>query len=180
MRDYGRSESNENSDTNRSTHPQDSIFNTPTTSKRKKRATLSTDRGSSEESDDELLDPMSPHKNELKLKINRLLSLHYRDKFSILKFLENDSDIKFYTGFRTYVELFNFFQFLCPNCYVLNYVGRDNKSEGKEMNEMKKRGKPRKIIVLDEFFMTLIRLRQGLHVRLLGHLLVFQKAIALK
>jgi len=80
----------------------------------------------------------------------------YRLRAEYLK--GRDKDIQFYTGFTTWSLFILFFQSLqVYDLHNLQYIGR-----GRTFPEGKKRGPPRALDPLNEFFLTLVRLKLGL------------------
>lgn len=77
--------------------------------------------------------------------------------FTIEEIRGNDKLICFYTGFSSYKILLSFFQFLGPAVYELNYWGSKT-----SVHEPRKRKRLRKISPLNQFFMTLVKLRLNL------------------
>ena len=77
--------------------------------------------------------------------------------FRIEDIAANDSHIRFYTGFVSYEVLIEFFHFLGPSVYNLVYWGS---SESKSGHTRKK-----KLDALNQFFLTLIKLRLNLQVK---------------
>ncbi|XP_033725419.1 uncharacterized protein LOC117315371 [Pecten maximus] len=112
----------------------------------------------------------SPDKSKLKETNSILLHIRNKEKFSILRFCNSDSDIRYYTGFSSYLALHCFFTFLQPACSFLYYVGTDNTSEGTPYIFLNKRGKSRSLSPMEELFVTLVRLRKGLPEKHLGDL----------
>ncbi|PFX22405.1 uncharacterized protein LOC111334310 [Stylophora pistillata] len=83
--------------------------------------------------------------------------------------LKNDEPVKFYMGFPTLACLMAIFNLLKPAAEKLKYW---DSNKGKKVNfqyrPVKKSGKRRSLIILQEFILTLVRLRLGL---LVQHLL---------
>lgn len=79
--------------------------------------------------------------------------------FTIEEIRGNDKLICFYTGFSSYKILLSFFQFLGPAVYELNYWGSKT-----SVHEPRKRKRLRKISPLNQFFMTLVKLRLNLKI----------------
>ena len=80
-----------------------------------------------------------------------------RSQFRLANIKTNDSLICFYTGFSTFFALKCFFDFLGPAVNHLIYS-----QEGTKTDEGTKRCRPRALSPLEEFFMTMVRLRLGL------------------
>ena len=84
------------------------------------------------------------------------------NRFSIEKFSENDSAIKFYTGlpdYASFIALFNFVK--AEDGYQLNYNNNKKDNEPKSAS-VSKRGRPRSLSDMNELFLTLTRLRLDL------------------
>ena len=84
------------------------------------------------------------------------------NRFSIEKFSENDSAIKFYTGlpdYASFIALFNFVK--AEDGYQLNYHNNKKDNEPKSAS-VSKRGRPRSLSDMNELFLTLTRLRLDL------------------
>ena len=77
-------------------------------------------------------------------------------QFSLETFKDDDKAIRFYTGFASYKCFMICFNFLGPAVATLCY---DEKSSGKEASFM---GRHRSLTPLNEYFLTLCRLRAGL------------------
>lgn len=73
-------------------------------------------------------------------------------QFCIEHIAENDSLIKFYTGFYSYSLVLRFFDFLGPAAFSLNYWGDSERKSNR-------RRKQRSLSSLNQFFLTLIKLR---------------------
>ncbi len=79
--------------------------------------------------------------------------LHFR----VEQIAKKDSLIQFYTGFATYPLFMNFFEFLGPSVYSLNYWG------DKERKTTRRR-KNKALTPVNQFFLTLVKLRLNLRV----------------
>lgn len=112
----------------------------------------------------------SPDKKVLQSKNLQLLQLRSEEKFTLLRFSNSDSDIRYYTGFQSFLSLSCFFQFLQPECNFLYYVGTDNTSAGTPYELLNKRGPDRALSPMEELFITLVRLRKGFPERHIGNL----------
>ena len=78
-------------------------------------------------------------------------------KFRLSQIANDDSLVRFYTGFYSYQLLFFFFEFLGPAVYRLSYWGYSERKSNRK----------RKKMVLDpinQFFLTLVRLKLNLRV----------------
>ena len=88
----------------------------------------------------------------------------YKDckyKLRVENFTDNDSGIQFYTGFSSWKMFIVFFNSLEPyEIDNLEYFGRE-----RTFPPGKKRGPPRALNPLNEYFLTLIRLKLGLQER---------------
>ena len=100
----------------------------------------------------------------------QLLQLRSEEKFTLLRFANSDSDIRYYTGFQSFLSLSCFFQFLQPECNFLYYVGTDNTSAGTPYELLNKRGPDRALSPMEELFITLVRVRKGFPERHIGNL----------
>ena len=78
--------------------------------------------------------------------------------FRIEQIASNDSLIKFYTGFASYILLMNFFEFLGPSVNLLTYWGDSKRKTSRRRKNMS-------VSPLNQFFLTLIKLRLNLRVR---------------
>ena len=97
--------------------------------------------------------------------VNKLLQLEVKgleqSKFLLRaeKFNAKDKDIQFYTGFHTWDLFMLFFQSLSVyDLDNLQYYGR-----ARTFPDGNKRGLARALNLLNEYFLTLIRLRLGLY-----------------
>ena len=66
--------------------------------------------------------------------------------FSVDHIKNNDSDIELYTGFSNYGTFKAFYEYLCPACERLQYIGSWNTTKPAE-NRERKCGPMRKIII---------------------------------
>ena len=80
--------------------------------------------------------------------------------FRLKNIEENDELIKFYTGFPDYATLLAFYEKLleADAAVMRQWAGKNCKNEYEE----NKRGRPCKLPLLEQFFLTLVRLRLGL------------------
>ena len=94
--------------------------------------------------------------------------------------LTSDRDIAFYTGFPNYDIFIALFNFLNPGTHGENiryvrakpgdfYVTTDN-GELEKKNCERKKGRPKKLKPIEEYFMVLCRLRRGFAIQHLSHL----------
>ena len=97
-----------------------------------------------------------------------------------LNSLTSDQDIAFYTGFPNYDIFIALFNYLNPGTHGENiryvrekpndfYVAIDDGEPEKENGERKK-GRPKKLKPIEEYFMVLCRLRRGFSIQHLSHL----------
>lgn len=87
-----------------------------------------------------------------------------RLQFRLANIKNNDSLVCFYTGFSTFFALKYFYDFLGPAVNHLVYSQEGTRTDGEI-----KRCRPRALPPLEEFFMTMIRLRLGLLEQDLAH-----------
>jgi hypothetical protein len=80
--------------------------------------------------------------------------------FSIYHIKNNDSDIEFYTGFSNYSTFKACYDYLCPACERLRYIGSWNTTKPTENRE--KCGPGRTLSPEEELFLCLVRFRLGL------------------
>jgi len=78
------------------------------------------------------------------------------EKFGISRFSHDPDMIRFYTGFKTYTELILFFETMKPVAHNMASVYYHRTGESTRT------GKPRTMLLIDEMFMFLCRLRVGL------------------
>ena len=74
----------------------------------------------------------------------------------------DDSLIKFYTGFASYTLFLSFFEFLGPSMYRLNYWGDGERKTSR-------RRKNTALTPLNQYFLTLVKLRLNLQVKDVAH-----------
>ena len=82
--------------------------------------------------------------------------------FRIEQISENDSLIRFYTGFTSYALCLSFFEFLGPSVHRLKYWGDDER-------KTTRRRKSTALTPLNQYFLTLVKLRLNLQVKDLAH-----------
>ena len=87
--------------------------------------------------------------------------------FSVQQFKSNDSDFEFYTGFCDYGTFQAFYNYLCPACERLQYIGSGNSCNS--VNSKEKCGPKRLLSPEEELFLCLVRLRLGLLERDIAH-----------
>ena len=85
----------------------------------------------------------------------KVLTESDRSRFSLESIANDDTKVMFYTGFPSYDHLKIFFDFLGPATKQLIY--RDSKRVFDQSNK----GHPRSLPPMEEFFLTLVRLRLG-------------------
>ena len=95
---------------------------------------------------------------QLKAKVCELEEIrkHESCRFSLESIASDDSKVAFYTGFPAYDHLKICFDFLGPAASQLIY--RDSR----RVLEHSNKGRPRSLPPMEEFFLTLVRLRLGL------------------
>ncbi|KAF4514111.1 UNVERIFIED_CONTAM: hypothetical protein B566_EDAN019090, partial [Ephemera danica] len=122
--------------------------------------------------------PMNEQLEEVNDKVNNLLNEVNNCKFSILKFIDNDKKIKYYTGFESYLVFHSMYLFFAPNRNNVKYLGTTNRADdiSSRPHEAPRRGPVRKMLLMDEFFMVLIRLRRGTAEELLGDMFCISQA----
>ena len=82
-------------------------------------------------------------------------------KFGLQRFSTDNDSIKFYTGFPTYQHLYRFYQFVEPSAQRMTYVY----SAGVQGS----RPSARTMLLIDELFLFLVRVRLGLFEQDLAH-----------
>ena len=82
--------------------------------------------------------------------------------FRIEQIADNDSLVKFYTGFASYALFLMFFEFLGPSVYRLRYWGVSERKTSR-------RRKNTALTPLNQYFLTLVKLRLNLQVKDLAH-----------
>ena len=95
---------------------------------------------------------------EMKKQLSQLKHENATLKFSLVNIADNDKKVSFYTGFPTYTTLMACFKFLGPAVNQLIYWN----SKLDDTCEVKKKGRPRTLTPIEEFFLVLVRLRLGL------------------
>lgn len=130
---------------------------------------------SSGSSNDELCavgDSPSPTKSALKQDKKRLINknnsllLSQTVQISVFNYIDRPGKISFYTGFESYKVLYCFFEFFKEDAMNMCYLGSTYKG-GLEDNS-DRTGRPRSLPLLEEFFMTMVRLRRGCEIDLLA------------
>lgn len=89
----------------------------------------------------------------------------YKKQILNLKEMQNNSkQIQFWTGFPNYGTLYSLFEFLEPRAKNMKYWRGSNTSNSEHFSKIffNKPGPERKLSLIDEFFLTLIRLKVGL------------------
>ena len=104
-------------------------------------------------------------RHEINRLLERIKSLEEQQKierFGIERFMLSDSDIRFYTGLPDYKTFLALYNFLKPRSgFQLNYYN-GYKNVTKHPSYVVSRGRPRNLVEIDEFFLTMNRLRLGL------------------
>ena len=99
---------------------------------------------------------------ELKQNINELKDT----KISLEKIKNDDTAIKFYTGFPNFSSLLAVFEYIEPKFKHVHYWQGSKSNQKQDLSyQTSKRSKPgpkRKLTTLDEFFLVLMRLKVGL------------------
>ncbi|XP_065060453.1 uncharacterized protein LOC135687738 [Rhopilema esculentum] len=96
--------------------------------------------------------------------LNEELAATQKKLFSIKKIQDDDSAVRFYTGFANYSSLCAVFEYFEPKLQKLSYW-RGHKASSKPSEESiksSKRGRKRKLSHFQEFIFVLIRLKVGL------------------
>ena len=98
------------------------------------------------------------HVKQLEAKVHELEEIRKYEsyRFSLESIVSDDSKVAFYTGFPSYDHLKICFEFLGPAASQLIY--RDSRRVLDHSNK----GRPRSLPPMEEFFLTLVRLRLGL------------------
>ena len=98
--------------------------------------------------------------NELPVDVARKEELHEWSLFQLKNICHNDDEVGFYTGFPDYDSLMAFFQelFQCDTEVMQQWREANSKPEYEEP----KCGRKCKLPLLEQFFLTLVRLRLGL------------------
>ena len=104
-------------------------------------------------------------RHEINRLLERIKSLEEQrkiERFGINRFMLSDSDIRFYTGLPDYKTFLALYNFLKPRSgFQLNYYhGYTNVT--KHPSCVVCRGRSRNLVEIDELFLTMNRLRQGL------------------
>ena len=99
----------------------------------------------------------------LSLQVTELQAKYENSLFRLANIKHDDEEVKFYTGFSNYDTLFYFFKNILElDAMVMRqWSGRQSKESYTEI----KSGRSCKLPLLEQFFMTLVRLRQGLYER---------------
>ena len=92
---------------------------------------------------------------EMKEQLSELKHENAALKFSLANVADNDKRVCFYTGFPTHAALMACFKFLGPAVSQLIYWN----SKLDDTCETKKKGRPRTLAPIEEFFLVLVRLR---------------------
>ena len=92
--------------------------------------------------------------------------------FRMEEIADNDSLIKFYTGFASYILFLNFFEFLGPAVYRLKYWGDGER-------KTTRRHKNTVLTPLNQYFLTLVKLQLNLQVTILHTNFVYPLVLSL-
>ena len=103
---------------------------------------------------------MEKQLEEMKQKVTELKRENDSLKFTLDNIAYNDKKVSFYTGFPSRAALMVFFKFLGPAVNELIYW--NSKLEDVAACEVKKKGRPRSLAPIDEFFLVMVWLRLGL------------------
>ena len=95
----------------------------------------------------------------MKQKITELEKENKSLKFNLDNIAYTDKKVSFYTGFPSRAALMSCFKFLGPAVNELIYW---NSKVDDTASEVKKKGRPRSLAPIDEFFLVLVRLQLGL------------------
>jgi len=98
--------------------------------------------------------------SQLQAEIDSIKKSAEKSLFRLENIKEKDDLVKFYTGFPDYVTLFTFYETLLESDAAVMRQW-DGKNSNKNYDESK-RGRPCKLPMLEQFFLTLVRLRLGL------------------
>ena len=106
----------------------------------------------------------------LKKKVGQLqkeIDEYKQREFTLEKFKNDNSAIKFYTGFPNYKALLAFHNYLKPKVAKLQYWGQKNVPDSRPYQEegKNKPGRKRQLSSLTELFIVFVRLKVGLFVR---------------
>jgi hypothetical protein len=97
------------------------------------------------------------------------LEKNFETAFSIYRFINMPKKIASYTGFANYGVFYAFFMFFKDDSLHMNYLGSKCKERETDKEEVWF-GRTRKLTKLEEFFMTMVRLRKGLEIEVLSDL----------
>jgi hypothetical protein len=109
---------------------------------------------------EELVENLQQKDQEQQEKISDLKGKVEQCSFSIYHIKNNDSDIEFYSVFSHYSTFKAFYDYLCPACERLQYIGSWNTTKPTENRE--KCGPRRTLSPEEELFLCLVRFRLGL------------------
>lgn len=96
---------------------------------------------------------------KLKEKMKEIAELQSRlsiEKFGVNRFTDDDGKINFYTGFPTYASFVSFFNFVQPNASNMR------SAYYAPSPTLSLKGRPRTLMLIDELFLFLIKLRLNL------------------
>jgi hypothetical protein len=83
----------------------------------------------------ELVENLQQKDQEQQENISDLKGKFEQCSFSIYHIKNNDSDLEFYTGFSNYSTFKAFYDYLCPACEMLQYIGSWNTTKPTENRE---------------------------------------------
>ena len=75
-----------------------------------------------------VVETLEQKNQEYEEEISKLKEKVQQCDFSIDQFKSNDIEFEFYTGFSNYVTFKAFYNYLCPACEKLQYIGSSNSS----------------------------------------------------
>lgn len=107
------------------------------------------------------IEALESENSELKAKLVQTEAANASAIFTVTNFIGNDELIKLYTGFPSYEAFLSFFDFLGPAVHELTYWG--------EKEYVRKQQRKRKLSSLDQFFLTMIKLKLNLRNKDLGY-----------
>lgn len=129
-------------------------------------------------SETELRQQVLEQKSQLEIAFRRIEALQ-KQLFSVERFKEDDSSMRFYTGFPNWSTFLAVFNYLNPGDEGENiayWLSQSNVSvpaefyDESEGEPSRKLGRPRNLRPIDEYFAVMCRLRQGLPEEHLAHL----------
>jgi hypothetical protein len=103
---------------------------------------------------DHELDRLMNLERDIKAANDEIEQLKSPLKFGCERFAGDDETIKFYTGFPSYQHFITFFEFVKPSAQTMTYCYASNMSVSRPGSK--------KMVLVDELFMFLVRIRLGL------------------